>query len=345
MTHRLFLFAAFTACLSLGTPGGASAAAGTKLVNGAGATFPYPLYSKWFSEFNKTNPLIEINYQSIGSGGGIKQLLAKTVQFGASDAPMSDAELKSAPAPVVHLPMVLGAVAITYNLPEAKAPLKLSADVLADIFLGAIKKWNDPRLSELNPGVALPAQDIAVVARADSSGTTYVFTDYLGKVSSKWKSQVGVNKTIKWPVGLASMGNDGVTGQLKNTPGSIGYVELVYAVTQKLPVAELKNRAGTYVAPSVKSVTEAAAGSMNAMPADYRVSITDAAGAGAYPISAFTYILVYKSMDKDLGAPLVQFLNWAMVEGQKTAPGMSYAPLPASMVAKVKATIKGLEIK
>jgi phosphate transport system substrate-binding protein len=322
----------------------ARAATASKLINGAGATFPYPIYSKWFSEYNKQNQSIEINYQSIGSGGGIKQLIARTVDFGASDAPMSDDELKSAPAPIAHIPTVLGAVAITYNVPGIKQALRLSSGVLADIFLGKVAKWNDPRIAELNKGVALPAQDIVVIARADSSGTTFVFTDYLAKVSADWKAKVGAGKAVKWPTGMSAKGNEGVTGQLKNTPGSIGYVELVYAASEKLPLAELRNKSGQFVAPSVKSTSEAALGALKSMPEDYRVSIVDADGKGSYPISSFTYLLVYKSMPSEKGADFVKFLEWAMADGQKMAAGLNYAPLPPALVAKVKATIKQIKI-
>ena len=339
---RGLLLASMTMVFALGT---LDARAANKLINGAGATFPYPLYSKWFSDFNKQNPMIEINYASTGSGAGIKQLVARTVDFGASDAPMSDEELKSAPAPVVHVPTVLGAVAITYNVPGLKSGLKISSDVLVDIFMGKITKWNDARIATLNPKTTLPAQDIVVITRADSSGTTYVFTEYLGKVSADWKSKVGVGKAVRWPAGMSAKGNEGVTGQLKNTPGSIGYVELVYAASEKLPMAEMKNKAGQFVAPSPKAITEAATGALATMPADFRASITDADGAGSYPISAFTYILVYKSMDKEKGGAIVQFLNWAMADGQKTAAGLNYAPLPASLAAKVRARVGSIELK
>ena len=325
-------------CVSLAVAAG-------PLINGAGATFPYPIYSKWFSEFHKQNQSIEINYQSIGSGGGIKQLIAKTVDFGASDAPMSDAELKAAPSPILHVPTVLGAVVITYNLPDAKKPLRLTSDVLADIFMGKITKWNDPRLVALNPGATLPAKDVVVVSRADSSGTTYVFTDYLAKAAPEWKAKVGSGKAVKWPVGMAQKGNEGVTGQIKNTPGSIGYVELVYAASEKMPMAELKNRAGEFAAPSLKSVESAAAGALKAMPSDYRISIVDSDGKGAYPISSFTYLLVYKTMPKEKGAEIVQFLRWAMKDGQAMAAGLNYAPMPPALVKKVEVTINSIETK
>lgn len=325
--------------------GAADAPKQTKLINGAGATFPYPIYSKWFSEYNKKHPSIEINYQSVGSGAGIKQLVAKTVDFGASDAPMSDEELKAAPGAIVHVPTVLGSVAITYNLPGIKTSIKMSPEVLSGIFMGTIRKWNDAKIAALNPGVAFPDKTIAVAYRADSSGTTAVFTEYLKKVSPEWSQKVGAGKAVKWPVGTGSKGNEGVTGFIKTTEGAIGYVELVYALSEKMPVAEMKNKAGKFVAPSLKSTSEAAAASVKAMPADFRVSITDADGAGSYPISAFTYLLVYKTMDKDKGGELVKFLDWAMADGQKIASDMNYAPLPKDMLAKVKTTVKGIELK
>ena len=320
-------------------------AEGATLINGAGATFPAPIYTKWFQDYNKENPKVEINYQSIGSGGGIKQLIAKTVDFGASDAPMKDDELKSAGGPVLHLPTVLGAVALTYNVPALKQPIKLDGATIADIFSGKITKWNDPKIVALNQGGTLPDQFIVVVYRSDSSGTTAVFTEYLAKVSESWKKDVGAGKTVKWPVGLGGKGNEGVTGQVKNTPGSIGYVELTYALSEKMPTAEIKNKAGTFMAPSIKSVSEAATGALKAMPEDMRMSITDADGKGAYPISSFTYLLVYKQTPGTKGTELVKFLNWAMDKGQKAAPALSYAPLPTQMVSKVKEKIKAIETK
>jgi phosphate transport system substrate-binding protein len=315
------------------------------LINGAGASFPYPLYSKWFSEYKKENPQVEINYQSIGSGGGIKQLIAKTVDFGASDAPMTDAELSSAPAPILHFPTVMGAVVLTYNLPEVKTAIHLTPDVLADIMLGKISKWNDPRLQALNKGIKFPATDIAVAYRSDSSGTTAIFTNYLAKVSPAWKTAAGEGKTVKWPVGIGGKGNEGVAGFVKNTPGAFGYVELVYAQSEKLPMADLRNKAGKFVKASVDSVSAAAAGSLSTMPADFRVSITDADGARSYPISSFTYLLVYQSMEKAKGSELVKFLNWAMGKGQSMAPTLFYAPLPSAVREKVTAKIKTIELK
>jgi phosphate transport system substrate-binding protein len=324
----------------------ATAQAADKMVlSGAGATFPAPLYMKWFSEYNKKNPNIEINYQSIGSGGGIKNLIAKTVDFGASDAPMTDQELKDAGAPVLHIPTVMGAVVITYNLKEVTKPLHLTGEVIADIYQGTITKWNDPKIAALNPGVALPATSIALAYRSDSSGTTAVFTEYLSKVSDSWKTKVGAGKAIKWPTGLGGKGNEGVTGFIKNTPGSMGYVEFTYAQSEKLATAELKNKAGQFVAPSVKSITDAATGALKVIPADFRVSITDADGKGAYPISAITYLLVYQNMDKQKGQTLVDFLKWAMKDGQTMAPAMNYAPLPKQLLSKVEGKVTTVTLK
>src|SRR5882762_4421697 len=266
-------------------------AGGTIDLHGAGATFPYPLYQKWMSEYGKLHPNIRIDYQSIGSGGGIKQIQAQTVDFGATDAPMTDEELKGAPAPLVHIPTVLGAVVITYNLQGLSKPLRFSPDVIADIFLGKISKWNDPRIKADNADATLPAGNITVVHRAESSGTTFVFTDYLSKVSPEWKQKVGANKSPQWPVGQGGKGNEGVTGQIKQQPDTIGYVELAYAVQNKLAVGLIKNASGNFIEPSVDAVTAAAAGTAASTPEDLRVSITNAPGATAYPISSYTYIL------------------------------------------------------
>jgi phosphate transport system substrate-binding protein len=326
-----------TLLLCLALVGGV-AWADSLLINGAGATFPFPLYSKWFSEYNKLHPDLKFNYQSIGSGGGVKQITERTVDFGASDAPMSDAELAKAPG-VVHVPMVLGAVSVVYN--GAPDGVKLPSDVLADIFLGKITQWNDPKLAGANPGVKLPDAPIAVVHRSDGSGTTAVFTDYLAKISPEWKTKVGAAKSVKWPVGLGGKGNEGVTGLVKSTPGSIGYVELAYARQNKLPMASLKSADGEFVAPSIESTSAAAAGVT--LPPDFRISITNAKGKGAYPISSFTYILIYKEQsDVTKGKALGQFLWWAIHDGQKLAPPLDYAPLPAAVVQKVEASVKGI---
>ena len=314
-----------------------------QLINGAGATFPYPLYSKWFSEYNKQNPTVKINYQSVGSGAGIKQLIAKTVDFGASDAPMKDEEITSAGAPVVHIPTVLGAVVVSYNIPGVTTSINLSSSLVSDIFMGKIKKWNDPKIAAENAGVTFPDTAVTPVYRSDGSGTTSVFTDYLAKVSQEWLQKVGAGKAVKWPTGLGGKGNEGVAGVLKQTPGSVGYVEQVYAVTNKLPVASIKNAAGKYVQPTLESVSSAAEGALKTMPADYRVSITNAAGANSYPISAFTYILVYKKLNATTGKDFVGFLKWSMGQGQAFAKDLAYAPLPKSLVKKVETTISQLE--
>jgi phosphate transport system substrate-binding protein len=324
----------------------ASSGGGADLT-GAGATFPYPIYSKWFSDYaNATG--IKINYQSIGSGGGVRQISEQTVDFGASDGPMSDEELaKAKGGPILHIPTVLGADVITYNVPGVTAVLKLTPSVIADIFMGRIKKWNDTRLASLNPGVSLPSQDILVVHRSDGSGTTYIFTDYLDKVSPAWHSSVGKGKEVKWPVGLGGKGNEGVSGQVKQTPGAVGYVELAYAKQNNLPAALVRNKAGQYVAASVPAVTAAAAGVAQSLPAntDYRISIVDAPGAQSYPISSFTWLLVYQHQtDAVKGKKIVDFLNWAMTEGEKSAPTLDYAPLPTEMVTTVKAKIATIDL-
>lgn len=318
---------------------GSAMAAESVMITGAGATFPYPLYSKWFSEYRKVDPSVEINYQSIGSGGGIRQLLDKTVDFGASDAPMKDEQLAKSATPILHIPTVLGAVVITYNLPGVQKPVRLTSDVVADIFFGKITKWNDERIQKLNPDIKLPETPMMVVYRSDGSGTTAVFTDYLSKVSPEWQKRVGSNTSVKFPAGLGGKGNEGVTGQIKQTPGTIGYVELTYAQSNKLPVALIQNKAGTFVAASPKSVTDAAAGAIKSVPADFRVSITNGEGKNAYPIASFTYLLVYQQMKGAKGAKMKQFLNWAMGSGQKMAEPLAYAPLPAQLIAKVKSKI------
>jgi phosphate transport system substrate-binding protein len=311
------------------------------LVTGAGATFPNPLYSKWFSDYNKLRPDIRFNYQSIGSGGGIQQFTAGTVDFGATDAPMTAEEQARAPD-AVHIPTVLGAVVVTYNAPIQG--LKLTPAVLADVFLGKIKKWNDARIAAVNPGVSLPDAAIAVVRRSDGSGTTYVFTDYLSKVSPEWKEKAGTGKSVSWPVGLGGKGNEGVTGLVKQTPGAIGYVELAYANQNKLPTALLQNRDGVFVAPSIAATSAAAAGV--AMPADYKVSVTNAAGKDAWPIASFTYLLVHKdAKDRAKGEALVSFLRWAVKDGQAVAAPLDYAPLPAAVVKQLEKTIDGLTVQ
>jgi phosphate transport system substrate-binding protein len=316
---------------------------GTVSLQGAGATFPYPLYLKWLNEYTKDHANVRIDYQSIGSGGGIKQIQAQTVDFGASDAPMTNDDLKAAPAPIIHIPTVLGAVVLTYNLPEAAKPLRFSPDVIADVFLGKITKWNDARIAADNPDANLPAKDITVVHRADGSGTSFVFTDYLAKVSAEWKSKVGADKSPKWPVGQGGKGNEGVTGQIKQQPNTIGYVELAYAVQNKLPAALIKNKAGNFIDPTIDAVTAAAAGTVANTPGDLRVSITDADGATAYPISSYTYILVYQEQkDAAKGKALVEFLWWGIHDGEKFARDLQYAPLPEEIVKLTEAKINSI---
>ncbi len=330
--------------------GNTSAASGNKAstsvdLTGAGATFPAPIYSKWFADY-ATQTGVRINYQAIGSGGGIRQLSEGTVDFGASDSPMKDDEIAKAKGPVLHIPTVLGAVAITYNLPGVTAPLKLTGQVLADIFAGNLKKWNDAPIAALNAGVKLPATDILVVHRSDGSGTTFVFTDYLTAVSKSWAAGPGKGKEVPWPVGLGGKGSDGVAGQVKQTPGGIGYVELAYAKQNNLPSAEIQNAAGKFVAPSPAGATAAAAGVAANLPAntDYRVSIVNAAGADAYPISSFTWILVYQNQaDAVKSKKLTDFLRWALTEGEKQATSLDYAPLPAAMTTALLSRLDSIK--
>jgi phosphate transport system substrate-binding protein len=310
------------------------------LINGAGATFPYPIYSKWFDQYTKLDPGARFNYQSIGSGGGIKQISARTVDFGATDGPMTEEQLSKAPGALLHIPTVLGAVVATYNLPGAPA-LNFAGDVLADIFLGKITKWNDARIAATNPDVTLPNQPIIVVHRSDGSGTTYIWVDYLSKISPEWQQKVGRNTSVNWPVGLGGKGNEGVAGQIKQTPGALGYVELAYAVKNKLPVAAIKNAAGKFVTPTIASTTAAAAGAAKDMPADFRVSLTNAPGDAAYPVASFTWLLVYKDQpDQVKGRSIAKFLWWATHEGQRDTEELLYAPLPPQVVAKIEATLK-----
>jgi phosphate transport system substrate-binding protein len=311
-------------------------------LNGAGATFPYPIYSKWFNDYIKVDPSVRFNYQSIGSGGGIKQITEQTVDFGASDGPMTDEQLKAATkGHLMHFPTVLGADVLTYNAEGVPAGLKVTPEAIAGIFLGKITKWNDPALAATNPGVRLPNRDIIVVHRSDGSGTTYIWTDYLSKVSKDWDTKVGKGTSVNWPVGLGGKGNEGVTGLVKQTPFSIGYVELVYAISNDLPFADVKSPAGNFVKPSLESVTAAAAGLAQNMPDDFRVSITNAPGPDAYPISSMTWLLVYeKQQNAEKGKKLVQFLGWMLRDGQKAAPALHYAPLPKEVIAKEQAALQ-----
>ena len=316
---------------------------GQTTLNGAGATFPNPMYSKWFSEYHKLHPDVEINYQAIGSGGGIRQVLAGTVDFGASDGPMTDEQLAQAKIKILHIPTVLGAVVPAYNVPGVKEEVKFTPNVLADIFLGKISNWNDPRLAKANPEIKFPNQDMVVAHRSDGSGTTYIFTDYLSKVSSDWQSQVGKGTSVRWPKGLGGKGNEGVTGMIRQIPGSIGYIELIYAIQNNVPYGVVQNAGGAFVKASLDSVTAAAA-SVKSMPADFRVSITNPPGKDAYPISSFTWLLIpVKSKDAAKGKIIVDFLNWMLDDGQKMTAALSYAPLPSSVVTKVKAAIKQVQ--
>lgn len=322
-------------CIALAMP----AVAQTTL-NGAGATFPYPMYSKWFSEYHNLHSDVQINYQSIGSGGGIRQVLAGTVDFGASDGPMTDEQLSQAKTKILHIPTVMGAVVPAYNIPGVTGEIKFTPDALAGIFLGKITSWNDKAITSANPGINFPNQSIIVVHRSDGSGTTFIFTDYLSKVSSEWQNGPGKGTSVKWPVGLGGKGNEGVAGQIRQLQGSIGYVELIYAVQNKIPYGIVRNASGAYIKASLESVTAAAA-SAPKMPADFRVSITNAPGKDAYPISSFTWLLIpVQSKDPAKGKILNDLLNWIMDNGQKMASQLTYAPLPDSVVAKVKVAIK-----
>ena len=323
-------------------------AQGTLSINGAGATFPYPMYSKWFDEYHKNNPNLQINYQSIGSGGGIKQVTEGTVDFGATDGPMNDEQLKTYQdkrgSAILHFPTVLGAVVPTYNIPGVTATLNFTPEALAGIYLGKVTKWNDPLIADANKGVNLPANDILVVHRAESSGTTYVWTDYLSKVSEEWKTKVGKATAVKWPVGLGGQGNEGVTGTVKNTPNSIGYVELIYAESNKIPHGNVKNAAGVFVKASLAGVTAAAAGAAKEMPDDFRVSITNAPGKDAYPISSFTWLLIpSKFADASKRDALKGFVTWMLADGQNYVEALSYAKLPKEVVAKEKKALANIQ--
>jgi phosphate transport system substrate-binding protein len=338
-----------TACsgekIGQGNSGNSAKSDGTLQIQGSGATFPKPIYEKWVSEFAKANPTVRIDYQATGSGAGQKALLSKTADFGATDDPMSDADLKGAGADILHIPTVLGAVVLTYNLEGVKEPLKLSAQNISDIYLGNIKKWNDDRLKKDNPTITLPDTSILPVYRADSSGTSAVFTDFLSKTTPEWKEKVGTNKQPSWVtgVGVGAKGNDGVMGQVKQTPNAIGYVELTFAKANNLPTALVKNKAGEFVEASIESVSAAAAESVAKMPDDLRTQITDADGKASYPISSYTYIIVYKDQgDVGKGKALVDFLWWAIHDGEKYAKDLHYAPLPAEVVKKLEVKLNSM---
>jgi phosphate transport system substrate-binding protein len=325
---------------------GAGAAAQQNLqINGAGATFPNPIYSKWFDEYNKQHSNIQINYQSVGSGAGIRQVQAQTVFFGATDGPMTNDQLLASPSKILHFPTVLGAVVPVYNIPNIKDELKFDGAALANIFLGKITKWNDPALVKLNPGVTLPATDVTVVHRSDGSGTTYIWVDYLSKTSPEFLKKVGVNTSVNWPTGVGGKGNEGVAGLVTQTPGSIGYVELIYALQNKISYGSVQNMAGEFVKASVSAVTAAAAEAAAKMPADFRVSITNAPGKGVYPVSSFTWLLFYESpKDKAQGKAMVDFMKWALTDGQKYCGDLGYAPLPEAVVKLEMAALAKIKV-
>lgn len=312
----------------------ATAFAAPMLINGAGATFPYPIYSKWFDVYSKVNPDARFNYQSIGSGGGIKQISAGTVDFGATDGPMTDQQMSEAPGRLLHIPTVMGAVVVAYNLPGVEKGLKLTPDIIAGIFLGKITKWNDAKITSANPGLNIPDMSIIVAHRSDGSGTTFIFVDYLCSVNGEWKLGVGKGTSVNWPVGLGGKGNEGVAGIVKQTPGSIGYVELSYALKNNLGYGFVQNKSGNFIEPSIDSTSKAAAGV--AIPSDFRVSLVNSANAEAYPISGFTWLLIYKNQkDPVRGKALVDFVKWAVHDGQKYASELLYAPLPQDVVAMI----------
>jgi phosphate transport system substrate-binding protein len=312
---------------------GVTLTAQTIQINGAGATFPYPIYSKWFAEYNKINPKVRINYQSIGSGGGIRQVSERTVFFGATDGPMTPDQLTAAPGKILHFPTVLGAVVPVYNIPGVKQDLKFTGQVLADITLGKITKWNDPAIAKLNEGVTLPATDIIVAHRSDGSGTTYIWVDYLSKISPEFRKTVGVATSVKWPVGVGGKGNEGVAGLVSQTPGALGYVELIYAIQNNIPYGSVQNSSGSFVRASIEAVTAAAAAAAAQMPEDFRVSITNPPGKDAYPIASFTWLLLYESpQNKEQAKIMVDFVKWALTDGQKFAKDLGYAPLPKAVV-------------
>ncbi len=341
--HKRRLLLALLAAIAIGGSGRSGYA--DLLINGAGATFPYPIYSKWFDAYEKANPGIKFNYQSIGSGGGIRMLSNRTVDVGGSDAPLTDQQLSDAPGKILHFPSVMGAVVVAYNLPGETETLRLTGAVIADIFAGKITKWDDEKIRALNPGTAIPSTDIVVCHRSDGSGTSYIFTDYLSKVSPSWSSDVGKSTAVKWPTGLGGKGNEGVTALVQQTPGAIGYVELIYALNNKIPFATIQNKNGAWVVASLEGVTAAAASVAGSIPSDFRVSITDAPGPDVYPISSFTYLLVYqKQSKKEVGEQIKKFLQWALHDGQKYAPELKYAELPAEVVQKEDAQLQQIQV-
>ena len=321
-----------------------ASAAGAQQLNGAGATFPNPIYSKWFSEFSASHPGVQINYQSVGSGAGIRQASEGIVDFGASDGPMTDEQMNSAKVKLFHIPTVLGAVVPSYNLPGVTAELKFSGDIIADIYLGKITNWHDARIAAINPGVTLPDHQILPVYRSDGSGTTYIFTDFLSKSSPDFQTRIGKNTSVRWPVGIGQKGNEGVAGMVRNSPFSFGYVELIYAIQNKMSYGTVKNPAGKFVKASTDTVSAAAAGAAKNMPNDFRVSITNAPGADAYPIASFTWLLIpTKSPDAAKGKVLRDFLQWMLEHGESEAAGLAYAPLPKPVASKVAGAINYLK--
>lgn len=344
IARRAFVWAAMCSALALGCSrkdAGAGEAGAAVSLNGAGATFPYPLYSKWVAEYNQLHPNVRINYQSIGSGGGVRQVIAGTVDFGASDTALTESERKKSAVPLHHIPTTIGAVVVAYNLEGVKG-LKLSGDVLADVFQGKITKWNDPRIAAQNEGASLPDRSIAVVHRSDGSGTSAIFTEYLGRVSPEWASAVGSGKSVRWPTGLGAKGNEGVTGQIKTTPGAIGYTELAYARQNGLSIASLRNRAGEFVTPEISAISKAAESAE--LSEELHASLTDASGSGVYPIAAYTYLLVHgDAQDPVKGEALARFLWWAIHDGQRFAADLDYAPLPAQVVARIEERLRSLK--
>ncbi len=339
-TRQIITMALVCAAVVSSRPAGAQF-----LVNGAGATFPTPLYTRWFNTYARIDQSVRFNYQSVGSGAGIAQIISRQVDFGASDAPMNDKQLAEAPGKILHFPTVLGADVITYNLPQLTEPLRFTGPVVADIFLGKITKWNDQAIVVLNPNAKLPDVPIVVCHRSDGSGTTYVFADYLSKVSPEWASKVGRGTSLSWPVGFGGNGNQGVTELLKQTAGAIGYVELAYAIENHLPASRLKNHDGNWVEANTKTVTSAAASEAATMPSDFRVSITDAPGADSYPISSFTYLLIYEQQkDGTKGKALVEFIEWMLHDGQNFTIPLSYAPLPGSVIAAEEKQLKMIKL-
>jgi phosphate transport system substrate-binding protein len=351
MKKKVFVVLVALLCaitMTKGTKMFAAPAADAVLINGAGATFPYPIYSKWFDAYHRLFPMVQFNYQSIGSGGGINQVTQGTVDFGATDGPMNDMQLQDYKSKrgteIFHFPTVLGAAVLTYNVTGVNQELNFTPEAIAGIFLGKITKWNDPELMKANPGVKLPASDIVVVHRSDGSGTTYIWTDYLSKVNPEWKMKVGANTSVNWPVGLGGKGNEGVAGLVKQTPNSLGYVELIYAIQNKMGYAKVKNPAGTFVKPDLASVTAAAAGAAKDMPADFRVSITNAAGKDAYPISSFTWLLIpSKIPDPAKKKAITDFLNWMLGDGQNMVEVLAYSKLPKPVVDMEKKAITKIQ--